>query len=135
MMNTAGCKAVVIALMLLVLSWPCLAAEPPPRQARPGLRIITVPKGKVFKVTLPSNPSTGYQWALASMPDSKVVQLLGNRYLPPTKEKPPMGAPGRTVWSFKAVGPGKETIVLHYLRSWEKDKPPIKVRKVAVEVR
>ena len=45
-----------------------------------------------------------------------------------------LGAPGRTAWSFKAVGKGRAYISLHYLRPWEKNKPPARTKNLEVEV-
>ncbi len=85
---------------------------------------VKIPAGSEFTLTLESNRTTGYQWQLAVTPYEKVVKLIGNRYeLPDTKL---IGAGGREIWTFKAVGNGKAEIVLKYVRPWEKDVPPVK---------
>jgi inhibitor of cysteine peptidase len=85
-----------------------------------------------FTLTLESNRTTGYQWQLAKTPDETVVQLIGNRYEVPDTRL--IGAGGREVWTFKAVGKGKTEIHLKYVRPWEKDVPPVKATVFVVVV-
>ncbi len=85
---------------------------------------LIIPAGNEFTLTLESNRTTGYQWQLAGAPDETLVQLVGNKYeLPDTRL---IGAGGREVWTFKAVGKGRTEIHLEYVRPWEKDVPPVK---------
>ncbi len=85
---------------------------------------VRIPAGSEFTLTLESNRTTGYQWQLAGTPDETVVKLIESRYeLPDTKL---LGAGGREVWTFNAVGKGKTKISLKYVRPWEKDVPPVK---------
>ncbi len=37
-----------------------------------------------------------------------------------------VGAGGREVWTFRAVGRGECKIGLKYVRPWEKDVPPVR---------
>ncbi|HET6420676.1 MAG TPA: protease inhibitor I42 family protein [Geobacteraceae bacterium] len=85
---------------------------------------VKIPAGSEFTLTLESNRTTGYQWQLAKSPDEAVVQFVGNKYeVPDTKL---IGAGGKEIWTFKAVGKGKTEIALKYVRPWEKDVPPVK---------
>jgi inhibitor of cysteine peptidase len=97
-----------------------------------AVETITVVPGDVFSIRLTSNPSTGFQWALAKPLDENVVSLVDHNYIPPTKQI--LGAGGEEVWRFKAVGSGEAVIELHYARSWEKDVPPAKVAVYRVVV-
>ena len=86
--------------------------------------VIKVAAGENFELTLESNPTTGYRWQLAAPFDEAIVTLVGSEYkLPETRR---LGAGGREIWTFKAVEQGTTTIEMAYLRSWEKDVPPIK---------
>ncbi len=85
---------------------------------------LQIPVGREFTLTLESNRTTGYQWQLAEIPDENVVQLIGNRFDAPDTRL--IGAGGKEVWTFKAVGKGRAEIRLKYVRLWEKDVPPVK---------
>ena len=77
---------------------------------------IAVRRGQTFRITLDSNPTTGYAWRLgAPLPD--VVRLVESRYFPGPDAAHLMGAGGREVWTFQAVQPGQGAIQLEYARS------------------
>ena len=83
---------------------------------------VTVGKGRVFALTLPSNPTTGYIWQPAESMDDRVIQFIDNQY---RGDHPGLvGAGGREIWTFKAMGTGETTLGLKYVRPWEKDIPP-----------
>jgi predicted secreted protein len=74
--------------------------------------------GNLVRITLESNPSTGYNWELrdfdygaADFYSSDVVARKGGNVL--------VGAPGDTVITLQAVKPGSQQIVLVYRRPWE----------------
>ena len=126
-----GAWAAVLAAMLLALvAGPAMAQGP--------VQVLVVEKGQVFKITLAANHTTGYRWVLAALPPAKVVKLVNNTYEPAGAKdkdgKPLLGAGGREVWTFQAVGRGTAFISLHYVRPWEKDKPPAKSRSLEVRV-
>ncbi|HXR12520.1 MAG TPA: protease inhibitor I42 family protein [Gaiellaceae bacterium] len=79
-------------------------------------RTLTAAPGTAIVVTLPSNPSTGYEWKLIAS-DGRVVRLVSQRYLPPAKQIP--GAGGRETLRFVAKARGVVTLVLGYLRPWQ----------------
>lgn len=91
---------------------------------------VTAYAGDQFTVTLPSNPSTGYSWQMLNQPDAKVLRKTVAKYNEP--EKPMPGKPGTETWTFKAVGKGKQSIEMVYLRPWEKGVTP--ERKQVFEV-
>jgi inhibitor of cysteine peptidase len=88
------------------------AAEPQP---------IAVTVGQEFKISLQSNPTTGYQWEFAKRPDQRFLKGLGTKFEPSRSEL--AGAGGTQVWTFKALAEGKITLELRYDRSWEKKTP------------
>jgi len=97
---------------------------------------VTVPTGATFTVTLASNPTTGYSWKLDGSLNAKILKSEGGKYIAPAQTNPPMvGVGGREVWTFKAIGPGKQTVTLIYIRPWEKNVPPVRTQKLVVTVR
>ena len=93
---------------------------------------VSAAVGKQFKITLPSNPTTGYSWRLARPLDEAKVKLVTNTYR--RAETKLIGAAGQEIWTFKAVGTGNTTIVLQYVRPWEKGARPAQTTNVPVTV-
>ena len=128
-------RAACLLALVLALVW----ALPGPAGAKAPAQALVLEPGQVFMVTLAANHTTGYQWVLAALPPAKVVKLVSNDYEPSGAKgpdgKPLVGAGGREVWTFQAVGPGSALISLHYVRPWEKDKPPVRSRSLEVQVR
>ena len=86
---------------------------------------IRVAVGMEFSIILESNPTTGYSWKFSAALNEKVIQLVGDEFLPPDNLR--KGAPGEQLWTFRRVGDGSTTISLEYLRPWEKGKTPARV--------
>jgi inhibitor of cysteine peptidase len=85
---------------------------------------VKVTVGRKFAIVLQSNQTTGYRWEISSAGDALVVKSTGAEYTPPDTKL--VGAGGKEVWIFEAVGRGTTEISLKYARPWEKDVPPAK---------
>lgn len=110
----------------------------PARAAENADSVIEVSPGKEFAISLESNISTGYGWQLAKPLDGTIVKSVRNDYqsAPQASDGPPLvGAPGKEVWTFKALKSGKTAIDFKYVRSWEKDKAPAETRSFSVRVK
>jgi inhibitor of cysteine peptidase len=94
---------------------------------------IAVTAGKEFKITLPSNATSGYQWVLAKAPDEKLVKLLHSDYKRPDSKL--AGAGGQMVWTFRALAAGKTELGLDYVRSWEKGQKPAQTTNFMVLIK
>ena len=116
-------------LVCFFLLWICVGGVM--AQNRDG-EVFEVGVGQDFTITLESNPTTGYRWQLAQPLDGAVVTLVGKEFKAPDTQH--LGAGGREIWTFKAVGQGKTTVEMAYLRTWEKDVPPIKLATFTVIV-
>ena len=90
--------------------------------------------GKKVEIRLKGNPTTGFQWRLAEL-KSEVVKADGKEtYIPDKYDPPRVGSGGMYLFKFVAAKPGKATIKLEYLRSWEKNKSPAEKFSVNVIV-
>jgi inhibitor of cysteine peptidase len=114
---------IVLLATLVPLPFWGLAADSPRVTTRPG---------RQFSITLESNPTTGYQWQLAKPVTETCVALVTNQFVRPKSRL--TGAPGKEIWSFKAIRPGETKIELEYVRSWEKGGEPVRKTNVVVVV-
>lgn len=73
-----------------------------------------------FVITLPANPTTGYQWAVPQF-DSTKFKLKSQRYVAPKTRL--MGAGGVTLFNFQVLNakscPKSTLMVFTYARSWD----------------
>jgi len=83
------------------------------------VKTIEVRAGERFIIRLDSNRTTGYQWELVRPLDADILELVSSEYRP--AESKLVGAGGKEVWTFKAVGPGKARVSFKFLRPWEKN--------------
>ncbi len=73
---------------------------------------------EVITITLPANPSTGYEWAVAEI-NAGIVLYEGSDFK--QSETDAVGSDGEEVLQFRAVRDGSTSIELKYWRSWEGD--------------
>ena len=89
--------------------------------------IVLSDRQRTFTVSLPANPTTGYQWVLIADYDSDFIKPDGYHYEPGKQSKTDqklVGAPGTAVFKFKAKDKFKDipqVIELHfaYIRFWD----------------
>jgi len=75
--------------------------------------------GELFKVSLCSNQTTGFNWSeLAQIGDQTIIEQLGHKFIPP-QNKQLIGAAGQEIWTFKALKEGTTTISMEYSQPWE----------------
>jgi inhibitor of cysteine peptidase len=86
--------------------------------------------GDTLTIKLISNPTTGYSWTNADSPSN--LELLASRSSPGTADR--LGAPGYQTFSFRATKPDESTLVLNYLRPFEKNTPPAKRFRLFITV-
>jgi inhibitor of cysteine peptidase len=110
-------KTIGLVLLLFVLCSAAFSAETIP---------IKTLLHKKFSINLASNPTTGYSWRLGGKLLGKLVKPLGSQFIPPQTQL--VGAGGREIWNFQAVGRGRTKIVLEYARPWEKNIKPVDTR-------
>lgn len=75
---------------------------------------IQVTDGTYIDLTLPDNPTTGYEWQIQDAPGNTqvVVQHGEPDYVPGDPSGLTTGSGGRITYHFQALGLGKDTLVL-----------------------
>lgn len=123
-------KLILVGAMA-VISLLLLACSPAAKQASVEVplddftnqnhisREVTVNAGDSFTLTLGSNPTTGFTWPeSAQIGDQTVLQQTAHEFIPPGEEGV-VGAPGKEVWTLKALKKGTTEVSMEYSRPWE----------------
>lgn len=65
--------------------------------------------------------------------DKNIIQPVGQEFQP-ASDPQRVGAPGRTIHTFQAVGTGTSILRLEYARPWETDVEPQDIFQVQIIV-
>lgn len=87
-------------------------------------QVVRAAIGNLVRITLESNPSTGYNWELRDFEFGVAVFHSSDLVARDNAGNVLFGAPGDTVITLQAVKPGRQDIKLVYRRQWE---PPDQV--------
>lgn len=103
-----------IILSALLVAWSFLI------HAEEAIHVTADKSLPQFRVKLPANPTTGYQWRVLNY-DKQLFALANQTYVAPKTNR--MGAGGITVFTFM-LRPGHDypqntNMVFKYARSWE----------------
>lgn len=128
-----------VSLAAVVATFGCVAHGTARAGAPPALSIdehadhATLPLvvGQKLVLTLPGNPTTGFQWQAISRGEPVLEPEGVPEY---AAEGSAIGAGGRYRYTLKAVRPGSAPVKLVYRRSFEPDLPPARVFEVTVQV-
>lgn len=94
--------------------------------------LVQVKQSEILTVVLNGNLTTGYSW-LFDPADEALFKPVGEPEAVPANDL--LGATARISLKFQVVQPGKSTLNLAYLRSWEPDAKPEATFEAFVEVR
>ena len=95
-------------------------------------RSIELRGGDKLEITLPGNPTTGFQWDV-SVGDTAILRPSGEPEFEPSSRA--VGGWGKFTLRFAAVGTGQMGLTLIYHRPFEKDVPSAQTFEVTVTVR
>lgn len=83
------------------------------------METLKVKVGEVFSFELEVNKTTGSTWALSKLPDG--LLYFEENYVSLNTHL--CGAPGKSIFYFKAKKKLDDELVLEYCRSWENEEP------------
>ncbi len=119
-----------LVFLACILSAGCVSQNTPVTPAADPVQTITFEKtgtsytiGESFLVTLPSNPTTGYDWYAKETDGLNITKA----FIAPDSSL--AGAPGQTVFTITSVKEGTYEYVFEYKRAWENDTAPLYVYK------
>ncbi|MHB1138121.1 MAG: protease inhibitor I42 family protein [Microthrixaceae bacterium] len=82
---------------------------------------IALDVGATATIEMEANVTTGYEWTVVTEPDSAVVTIVSNEYVPTPTEQQMAGSGGTQRLVIEGVAPGTTTLELQYVRSFETD--------------
>ncbi|HXQ38595.1 MAG TPA: protease inhibitor I42 family protein [Anaerolineales bacterium] len=88
--------------------------------------------GETLGVTLPGNPTTGFQWEVDSV-DSAILRQVGELEFEPSGNA--VGSGGTVTLRFAAVGAGQTELKLIHRRPFEENVAPTQTFEVSVTVK
>ena len=126
--------SVLMGVLLITALSACASNAAPPLELTSGdndsRQALGV--GQRLKITLDSNPSTGFVWAVDGVVPAQLEQLGEPRY---STQSSLAGAGGAEVWTFAGTSVGRGTLKLKYWRSFEPTVAPADTFEVTVDVR
>ncbi len=102
-------------------------------QSADGTTVEIASGGKLI-IALPSNPTTGYSWAVVD-PTGGLTQQGDPAFVPAGSTQPVVGAGGTEVFTFTAGDQGEYKLGLAYARSFEPTTTPDQTFSVTVTVK
>jgi len=94
-------------------------------------RQVELHVGDILELTLPVNPTTGYQWETSDL-DSAILRPVGEQTFEPSSNA--VGSGGEVTLRFEAIGTGQTALKLILRRPFEKDVSPIQMFEAIVIV-
>lgn len=112
----------------------CAPKSPPPLVlgSKDSGSSQTLAVGQQLMVSLDSNPTTGYRWAIDGALPPQLGQVGESKF---TAQSSAIGAGGVEVWTFVGKSAGAGMLRLKYWRSFEPTAAPANVFEAAFNVR
>ena len=93
---------------------------------------LTLNKGQQLILSLPSNPTTGYRWAIQDSAGGVLRALSPEVYS--STESGVIGGGGQSTWRFQAFAPGQGRLRLTSQQPWEPEAEPVETFDCAITV-
>lgn len=112
-----------LGCLLGLLLPSCQALEPTlqvgPEKQGQSVELVV---GQSLLLTLPANPTTGYQWQLRMSASPVLEQIGAAQYTADPAPTGMVGRGGQSQWRFRAVSPGLDRLQLVYVRPWQPEQ-------------
>ncbi|VVN70719.1 protease inhibitor I42 family protein [Pseudomonas fluorescens] len=94
---------------------------------------VQLKTGQNLILTLPSNPTTGYRWAIQDSAGGVLHRLSPEVYSNP-KDAGLVGSAGQSTWRFQASAAGSGRLRLTYQQPWAPEVAPVETFDCAIAV-
>jgi inhibitor of cysteine peptidase len=125
-------RCLTIAFMVFLLLSVAAFAETVLTEADNGKTVRLKPQKEV-RVTLPSNPTTGYSWEMAEQGEDAAVLVVAKEFRMSAGASERVGAGGVEHFRLRLLKAGRFTVTFVYRRSWEKDHEPERIFRIILE--
>ena len=95
---------------------------------------ISLQAGQQLILSLPSNPTTGYRWAVQE-DAAAVLKALGPEVYSAAEDSDLIGGDGQSTWRFQATAPGEAQLLLTYAQPWDTSAAPADTFDCQIRVR
>jgi inhibitor of cysteine peptidase len=123
-----------LALLLIAAVAGCQTPKPREVDAIASGTLVKLARGQELIVSLDANTTPGFRWLVQQRSDSVLTSLGDPTYAARVGDPRLVGTGGITTFKFKAVAPGRETLVFTYRRPWEANLPPAKLVRYEINV-
>jgi len=135
MFDRSAAVLATIVIGLLGASWlvaETLGGMPTPTldESDNGRTVAMVPGGDLI-VSLPGNPTTGYNWEVSVANPSVVKESQPVAYMASSNL---VGSGGTYTFQYRAVKAGRTDITFLYRRSWETGVAPLKTYRITLAI-
>jgi inhibitor of cysteine peptidase len=100
---------------------------------KPGECPVQLTNGQNLILSLPSNPTTGYRWAIQDSAGG-VLHALGPEVYRNPEDAGIVGSAGVSTWRFQAFAPGSGRLRLTSQQPWAPEVLPVDVFDCAISV-
>ena len=100
-----------------------------------GCADVQLKPDELYTVSLPANPTTGYQWRIQEGKVPPCLEFLRKDYKSDEASEGLVGIGGQAVFIFRALEKGKGQLTFEYIRTWEPAKKPLQEKIYCVEVK
>ena len=100
-----------------------------------GCADVQLKPDEMYTVSLPANPTMGYQWQIQQGKVPPCLEFQRKDYKSDEATEGIVGVGGQAVFIFRAVEKGKGQLTFEYIRTWEPQKKPLQEKTYWVEVK
>lgn len=94
---------------------------------------LQLTNGQNLILTLPSNPTTGYRWAIQDSAGG-VLRKISPEVYSNSESNGLVGNGGQSTWRFQAFASGTGRLLLTYQQPWEPEVAPVNAFDCAIKV-
>jgi len=96
-------------------------------------KTIQIKSQEEVMVSLASNPTTGYGWAMVEQGSDAAVVVVSKEFRTSASPSGSVGAGGVELFRLRLLKTGRFTVTFVYRRSWEKEREPERVFRIVLE--
>jgi inhibitor of cysteine peptidase len=93
---------------------------------------VALQRGDTLVLELEANPTTGFQWEVASV-DAAILEQQGDPEFE-SSEPGKVGSGGKLIFRFRAKESGTTTLEMVYHRAWDKETPPLQTFELSAVI-